>query len=156
MGELMFYLGLAVAKQGAEQRRVGGEGPGNARMKQALRWLDEAEQDQMENAWLHYSYATVLSLVRVEDRENDQSQRYSERLRSQIESARKHVKPTDPKYVEIMLLHYQQLVAQAKRPEAQAVLDEACKAKPQDQHLALAKAKFLRLDPAMRPRRLRC
>ncbi|HYE20715.1 MAG TPA: tetratricopeptide repeat protein, partial [Tepidisphaeraceae bacterium] len=146
----VFWAAQAVAKKGVEARRGNQDQIANDSFKAATQMFDEALSKQEQNAWMHYRYFEVLAVIRRDDQERDNTQRYTERMKREVERARELAKGDDENYVKIMIGAHEWALSLRDLARAEQILVDAQNAKPKDQRVRLALARLWRYNKEKR------
>ena len=87
--EWLFWAAEATAKQGSEARRVNQDQLANDKFKAAVTMFEDALKApaQDANAWMHYRFFELLYYVKMEDRERDNTQRYTDKMKREVDRA---------------------------------------------------------------------
>lgn len=148
--DIVFYAAAAKVQRGKEHKRQGRDAEAKELFKQAIQSFQQALAQQDDNADLHFRFYELLSVVRYEDREQDQNMRYSQLRQEELEKARNQIKPADASFVKINIAAFQYAMSLNQKQRAEAILEDLYAQKPNDQRVRLALAKLWRTIPAKR------
>ena len=158
--ENVFYVAAAKGKRAAEEKRLGRDEAANALFKESVDIFQQAIKAQPDHGQMHYRFHVLLQVIRGENRTNTSAvQLYSRMLDEAVKRMKETAKPSDPKYVEIMIAAHQYALTKNERQEAERILRDMMAspelAKDQRVRLALVKMYKFDRDPNKRDEALR-
>jgi tetratricopeptide (TPR) repeat protein len=148
--DMVFFVAGARVKRGVDARRGGQSSAGNELLAQATKTFDDALKGQEQDANLHFRYFELLRFMRQFDYARDATEHYTDRMREQVEAARKLAKvEQDPDlFVKAYIAAHEVAMGQRDTKRAEELLVELHKARPDDQRVRLALAKYWGYDRA--------
>jgi tetratricopeptide (TPR) repeat protein len=144
----VFYVAAAKGKRAAEAKRNSQDKVADDLFKESVATFEAALKTQADNAQMHYRYFVLLQVVRSENRLMDGRYGYSKMIDDAIKKVRETAKPTDPKYVEMLIAVQQYEQGRNRRDDAERILRDmmANSELAKDQRVRLALAKLYRYD----------
>jgi len=150
VADWVFWTSQATAKEGVDARRGNQDQVANERFKQAVGQFEDALKVQDGNAWMHFRFYELLATIRNDDRERDNTQRYTEKMKREIERARELAKSDDVNYVKINIGAHEWSLSLRDFAKAEQILVDTQNAKQKDQRVRLALARLWRYNKEKR------